>query len=926
MKAAHFPTKGSTAAPINTESSEAALSFLVTSSTLWYTEIRLTQADADKTHPKVDPFTMIKSLCKANRSQWLQPVLALVVFVVALFPRAIYPVSRPAQWYTRSVMFMHSVVHGDWEETVYSEHPGVTTMWLSGLALRLAGVTPEERSEGPYVDPDSLTARESAIGVLSLALAIATLVALIYLLLARLFDRTAAFGAATLIALDPFFIANSKVLHVDALLAALMSSSALALLVYVSGASERRQRWVIVSGALAGLALLTKSPALFLLPYAALCLGVDAIADHIYQRRKFLASLFTALRAGLAWLTVLGLVYFALFPAMWGDPIGTIRTVYRRASLRISWPHPNPIYFLGHAFVGDPGPTYYLYTWTYKITPVVSVFALVALLHAGLGKTVPYKGAASLPSIWKGKRSDSIPHHKRTSIALMLAFILFFTIQMMLGAKKMPRYLLPAFPVADALAGVGLAWWASRIPWLPSPSSGSPPEEGASSACNISPSNSQLPTSDTVLDRAVQHGSSLSTQRVAKRLPSIQRVAKRLLSIQRVAKRLLLACLPQILVVSGLLLQAVLVLPRHPYYDTYFNTLAGGAQAGVAAISTQWQGEGLDIAAQRLNQLPDAAHQVVGSHKTVAFQQYFIGQTVGVDEPADWYVLGINNVLKAMDREEDQVVDFYRRRRAWDTVDFDGIPYAWIYRAATGPQTPTAFTFQCEARSIQTPSPVGGATDSAENRHPSAENKHPFDSGIQLVGYDIAPPQTSGQDSPSDACSPHHPSQTLQLQLYWQAREPQKENYTVFVHMISCGKNGGGQLVTQQDNQPVRGTRPTSTWEPGTVITDPYDLSIPKSTPPGEYALTVGLYRWQDGSRLSVYDPACSNEGKPLPDDRIVLTTVTVERKRPSPRVWAARGLASLVLLSAVIELTVLTRTEHGGQGRCASLCRRRER
>jgi hypothetical protein len=319
----------------------------------------------------------------------------------------------------------------------------------------------------------------------------------------------------------------------------------------------------------------------------------------------------------------------------------------------------------------------------------------------------------------------------------------------------------------------------------------------------------------------------------------------------------------------------------------------------VSAISTQWQGEGLDIAAQRLNQLPDAAHQVVGSHKTVAFQQYFIGQTVGVDGPANWYVLGINNVLKAMDREEDQAVDFYRRRRAWDTVDFDGIPYAWIYRAATGPQAPTAFTFQykCELRS------PGSKSDSFQYEGKQSDS---FDSGIQLVGYDIAPPQTSGQGSS------YYPSQTLQLQLYWRALEPQEEDYTVFVHMVLSGKNGGDQLVTQQDNQPVRGTQPTSTWEPGTVVVDPYDLPIPKNTPPGEYALTVGLYRWQDGSRLAV----CSNEGEPLPDDRIVLTTVPVERKRSSPRVWAARGFASLVLLSVVIELTMLARTGHGSRGR----------
>ena len=76
------------------------------------------------------------------RGRWLS-FLVLGVLLVAFLPRAIYPVSRPAQWYVRSVMFIHSVTEGAWGETVYSEHPGVTTMWLSGVALRLAGVLPE---------------------------------------------------------------------------------------------------------------------------------------------------------------------------------------------------------------------------------------------------------------------------------------------------------------------------------------------------------------------------------------------------------------------------------------------------------------------------------------------------------------------------------------------------------------------------------------------------------------------------------------------------------------------------------------------------------------------------------------------------------------------------------------------------------------
>ena len=691
--------------------------------------------------------------------RWVGLVLALVVFCLALFPRAIYPVSRPAQWYTRSVMFIHSIAQGDWGATAYSEHPGVTTMWLSGLALRLAGITPEARPDGPYVDPDALTARESVIGVLPLALVIAALIVLTYLLLAQLFGRRAAFSAAWLMALDPFFLANSKVLHVDGLLAALMPASALALLVFVN---ERRWRWAILSGVLAGLALLTKSPALFLFPYTALCLGVGIVANRTTTWRRDVL-------AGLLWLVVLALVYCALFPAMWVNPVGTLKTVYERAVLRISWAHPNPIYFLGRAFIGDPGPTYYLYTWGFKTMVVVPVFALVALVYATFGK--------------------ALPRPRRMAIGLIFAFIFFFTLQMTLGAKKMPRYVLPAFPLMDALAGIGLAWWAERMAngkWR-MVNRRSPIANGKSQMANL-----QSPISN-------------------------------------------------ILIALGLLVQAVLVLPRHPYYDTYFNELAGGARAGVAAISTQWQGEGIDVAARMLNRLPDVARQTATSNQVTLFRQYFTGRTIGADTPADWYVFGVNNVMRG---EDSAAWDFYRRRQPWATIAFGDVPYVWAYRSGTDPQNPLAFT---------------------------------FGSALRLAGYDVAP-------------APYRPGQALRLQLYWQALEPLTEDYTVFVHLL----NGAGQLVTQQDNPPVRGTQPTSTWEPGAVVVDPYDLLVPKGAPPGEYTVAAGLYRWPDLARL----PVRGDDGTPLPDDRVLLTTVRVEKEPAVPGVWVARGLALLVLLS----------------------------
>jgi hypothetical protein len=299
-------------------------------------------------------------------------------------------------------------------------------------------------------------------------------------------------------------------------------------------------------------------------------------------------------------------------------------------------------------------------------------------------------------------------------------------------------------------------------------------------------------------------------------------------------------------IAAALLLQGALVLPRHPYYGAHFNELVG-ARTSIWALSTQWQGEGLDIAARTLNRLPHADDETAGSHMPTLFRQYFVGETVEVSDPAAWYAFGINNTMRNDGTEDSVPWDLYRRRAPLTTVRFGSVPYAWVYHVASGPQQPAAFS---------------------------------FDPGIQLVGYDIAPP-------------PYQAGQVLRLQLYWQALEPLDKDYTVFVHLL----DGAGQLIAQQDNFPGRGTRPTSRWEPGTTVMDPYDLDLPEDLAPGDLTVTLGLYRWPDNSRL----PAYSAEGARLPNDLATLAIVPLTPAPREPGVWIARTLAAVVLVSAVV-------------------------
>ncbi len=79
---------------------------------------------------------------------------------------------------------------------------------------------------------------------------------------------------------------------------------------------------------------------------------------------------------------------------------------------------------------------------------------------------------------------------------------------------------------------------------------------------------------------------------------------------------------------------------------------------------------------------------------------------------------------------------------------------------------------------------------------------------------------------------------SLPVVLHWSAATPVSESYTVFTHVVDAS----GKIVAQQDNLPVGGLAPTTSWQPGKVVWDAYKLQLPGDLAPGEYRLLIGLY------------------------------------------------------------------------------------
>jgi serine/threonine-protein kinase len=94
------------------------------------------------------------------------------------------------------------------------------------------------------------------------------------------------------------------------------------------------------------------------------------------------------------------------------------------------------------------------------------------------------------------------------------------------------------------------------------------------------------------------------------------------------------------------------------------------------------------------------------------------------------------------------------------------------------------------------------------------------------------------------------PGETVRITLRWQALRPVQNRLSVFVHLIGPD----GTLVTQDDGEPARGSRPTSTWAAGEIISDPHALTLPPGAAAGEYTVRVGLYLPGPNERLPVID------------------------------------------------------------------------
>jgi hypothetical protein len=371
--------------------------------------------------------------------------ISIALFLLALIPRLLdlgrFLTADEFLWVDRSRNFLAGLTNPayrcttiveTWEFaeglacTLRTGHPGVTTMWTGsfGLVARWL-VDGRPTSLHDYVvavSTNPLDATFVAPERLGTVLITSLWVVAVYWLLRRLIGQTVALVVVLLLALD--------------------------------GASRI---WLLLSGVAAGLAFLSKSPALYLMPFVAVVgLWFTVRAVRSDQRERQLASpaylkpLARTILDGLLWLATAIAVTILFWPALWVIPVEAIETVFFIGSKYATGGHAKGNYFLGDVSQ-DPGALFYPVTWLYRASPLIipGVAAAVVLWLVALKQKRPN---GEQPG---ADRAQASSRALGRYVPLVLLFIAGYYLLMTVGEKKQDRYFLPAYPWLMLIAAVG---------------------------------------------------------------------------------------------------------------------------------------------------------------------------------------------------------------------------------------------------------------------------------------------------------------------------------------------------------------------------------------------------------------------------------------------------------------------------------------
>lgn len=810
-------------------------------------------------------------------------------------------------WLTRSANFYQALSTGNFADTYQREHPGVTVMWAGAAAFlwqypTYVNDTPgqlgwETLELAPILrahehDPMALLAAGRAV----LVLVIVAVLMAAFFYTERIFGTLPAAVGMLLVAFDPFHVALSRLLHLDALLSSLMLLSVLAAIWYLR---TRKRVHLVISALAAALAWLTKNPGLFLVPFlGAVFIGSRWNDLHSRQWRSLVSD-------GILWAGIALVATVVAWPALWVAPLQTLqRTVGETLHYATGDAHMTTIFFAGRVLHEvDPGVWFYPINFLWRTTPVV----LLGLPAAGIAAVRGWEPLA--------ERS------RRHTAAILTAFALLYLLVMTLGAKKLDRYMLPAHAPLDLVAGLGLYAVGRRLydatsEW-----------RGATYAATA-----------LIAGALVLHaGLALSTY------PYFLSYFNPLLGGSRRAPQVLMIGRGEGLDQAAAYLNSTTDNPENLHVLTWSTDniayLLDGTIISHTIVSDpedeptvsdlmewasldyivlyvhQWQRrlivpQMLDYLSKRppekriiIDGLEYARiYNVRGAlppdylalgeprftdwNEAIRLLSYELPQSLvpGETFTARFYLQNIApidsnlNVLVRITGQDGQEIV---RDEGWPwgtpTSEWERFDVWPDGHELTIPQGTPAGFYRVEL-SFYDPETLESlsATDARTGEHlgPYRFVDYSTIGDVPTTpAFPLSKPASIGNrvnvlGTDSASAMQLSPGETTQIRTYWQATQSMGTDYTTFIHLIGPD----GTLVAQHDKPPLDGFLPTSYWRPDQVVPDTYAITVPTDALAGTYDLRAGIYDPDSGIRLAVPD------GVDAGNDTVGIATITVNR------------------------------------------------
>jgi len=330
------------------------------------------------------------------------------------------------KWKARIYDFGSGVFSLDFNKTLQKYHPGVTLMWAGTTAVKFQGLycsiikCPDEA-----IDPVGAVFALNFFQQLFVVLAIGVTLTLAFYPIRKLFGKKYAFTAMLLLSFEPFFYALTRVIHLEALMTSFMLASFVWLVFYLE---DRKPARLVTASVFAGLAILTKSTAIFMIP-------LSLLAILGYQRK----NLKSVLKTSIMWLLPVLLTYFVLWPSMWVNPIGTLDYVFIKGVKEVGVEGEHAQIFLGQ-YTENPSAIYYPIVMAFKFSPfLITGIVFFAFL---LKKLLPH---------FDGDRAKRF-------VLLATIFTIGYLIEITIPTKKLDRYILPSLASMSLLAGFFYTW------------------------------------------------------------------------------------------------------------------------------------------------------------------------------------------------------------------------------------------------------------------------------------------------------------------------------------------------------------------------------------------------------------------------------------------------------------------------------------